>query len=97
MKFEQMMTMAGVHEDRVIQFYPHPTICGFLSYSRGPNGGHHLQVWSCNFRSKIEDFKNLGEITGIVVNGNAAAVVVLSEKLHYLTMHQTYVFFAALS
>ena len=96
MKFECMMWHSGAHETRVTMIVPHPSICGFLTYSNdGPNG--KMQVWSCNFRETIEAFTDSGKVIGISVDESGATLVTLGEKLNYFTMHQMYCFFAPLT
>ncbi|XP_031778736.1 uncharacterized protein LOC103316385 isoform X2 [Nasonia vitripennis] len=94
LKFECVMSHTGAHSSKLTLIVSHPSICGFLSCGLL---GDKLQVWSCNFRDKIESFDQLGVVKAITVNEKAATVVTLGTGLDYLTMRQVYCFFAPLT
>ncbi|OXU29100.1 hypothetical protein TSAR_004267 [Trichomalopsis sarcophagae] len=86
LKFECVMSHTGAHSSKLTLIVSHPSICGFLSCGLL---GDKLQVWSCNFRDKIESFDQLGGVKAITVNEEAATVVTLGTRLDYLTMRQS--------
>ncbi|XP_023245438.1 WD repeat-containing protein 97-like [Copidosoma floridanum] len=98
LSLECVLSHGGAHDSRVRWLASHPSINGFLSYSHNSNVDSRLQVWSCNFRGKIESFCELGRVLGVAVVESVAAVVLLTApKLLYLTMRQAYGFFAPLT
>ncbi|XP_074099400.1 uncharacterized protein LOC141527697 isoform X2 [Cotesia typhae] len=79
------------HKGAVKSIISHPSICGFLTTS----SDNILQVWSCNFKDKIESFANLGSINAIAIN-ESSSVVTLGTKLTFFFMHQLYLFYSSL-
>ncbi|XP_024943182.1 uncharacterized protein LOC107269989 isoform X4 [Cephus cinctus] len=93
LKLECMMYCEAAHRGQVREIAAHPSICGFVTYA----DDDVFQVWSCNFRDKMETFTSFGEIRGIALNESAAAIATLGSKLNCFSMHQLYIFYAPLT